>query len=152
MLSHGTDRAFTNFWMKLNGFLNNFLPQHNIPLPDGRRIHLRAEDTITVFHFLRVNYESIVDWRLHRDLLWCHPKFYGLPRYDCVIMKTADKPFFARLMRDNDMGLWHVRAKPRISSEIISVQSIIRGAALANDPETDGDYFVIHTVDTDMFL
>ncbi|KAG1840639.1 hypothetical protein F4604DRAFT_1598758 [Suillus subluteus] len=182
MLSHGTDRAFTNFRMKLNGFLNGFLPQHNIPLPDGKCIHLRAEDMITVFHFLRVNYESIVDWRLHRDLLRCNPKFYGLPRYDCVIVKTADKPFFARLVymfscligntdfplalihpydvgiassrrrRDNDMGLWRVLAKPRISSEIISVQSIIRGAALTNDPETDGDYFVIHTVDTDMFL
>lgn len=54
--------------------------------------------------------------------------------------------------RDNDMGLWCVQVKPRISSEIISVQSIIWGAALTNDPETDRDYFVIHTVDTDMFL
>ncbi|KAG1896735.1 uncharacterized protein F5891DRAFT_1245689 [Suillus fuscotomentosus] len=150
---HGTDRAFTNFRMKLNDFLNGFLPQNNIPLPDGRCIHMQAEDT-----------------------------FYGSPRYDCVIVNTANTPFFARLIymftclvggtefplaliqpydvgiansrrrRDNDMGLWRMRAKPRSSSEIISVRSIVRGAALTRNPETDGDYFVIHTVDTDMFL
>jgi hypothetical protein len=98
------------------------------------------------------------------------------------MVKTADKPFFTRLVymftcsiggtnfplalihpydvniagtrrrRDDDIGLWLVRAKHRSSSEIISVRSIIRGAALANDPETAGDYFVIHTVDTDIFL
>ncbi|KAG2117609.1 hypothetical protein DEU56DRAFT_874099 [Suillus clintonianus] len=182
MHSHGTDRAFADFRMKLNGFLNGFLPQNNIPLPDGRRIHLRAEDMITEFRFLRINYESMVDWRLHRDLLRCNPQFYGSPRYDCVMVKTADKPFFARLVymfscsiggadfplalihpydvgiassrrrRDDDIGVWRVRAKPRSSSEIISVRSIVRGAALASDPETPGDYFVIHTVDTDIFL
>ncbi|KAG2116194.1 hypothetical protein BD769DRAFT_1629852 [Suillus cothurnatus] len=141
--SHGTDRAFTDFRMKLNHFLNGFLPQNDIPLPDGRRIHLRAEDMITEFRFLRVNYESIVDWRMHRDLLQCNSNFYGSPRYDCVIVNTANTPFFARL---------HVRAKPRSSSEIIPVRSIIQGAALASNPETDGDYFVIHTLDTDMFL
>ncbi|KAG2116966.1 hypothetical protein DEU56DRAFT_874124 [Suillus clintonianus] len=179
---YGTDRAFTDFRMKLNGFLNGFLPHNHIPLPNERRIHLRAEDMIMEFRFLRVNYESIVDWRVHRDLLRCNPKFYGSPRYDCVMVKTADKPFFARLVyvftcliggtdfplalihpydvniadtrrrRDDNIGLWRVRAKPRSSSEIISVRSIIRGAALANDPETAGDYFVIHTVDTDIFL
>ncbi|KAG2156288.1 hypothetical protein DEU56DRAFT_867752 [Suillus clintonianus] len=176
------DEAFADFWMKLNGFLNGFLPQNNIHLPDGRRIHLRAEDMITEFRFLHINYESMVDWRLHQDLLRCNPQFYGSPRYDCVMVKTADKPFFARLVymfssstgsadfplalihpydvgiasscrrRDDDIGMWHVRAKPRSSSEIISVRSIVRGAALASNPETPGDYFVIHTVDTDIFL
>jgi hypothetical protein len=43
---YGTDRAFTDFRMKLNGFLNVFLPQNHIPLPDKRRIHLCAEDTV----------------------------------------------------------------------------------------------------------
>ncbi|KAG2053125.1 hypothetical protein BDR06DRAFT_1055215 [Suillus hirtellus] len=158
MRMYRTDRAFTNFQMKLNDFLNVFLPQNHIPLPDERCIHLCAEDMITEFRFLRVNYELIVDWRVHRDLLRCNPKFYGSPRYDCVMVKTADKPFFARLVYmftcliDDDIGLWHVQAKPRSSSEIISVRSIIQGAALTNDPETAGDYFVIHTVDTDIFL
>ncbi|KAG2078672.1 hypothetical protein BDR04DRAFT_1124392 [Suillus decipiens] len=182
MRIYGTDRAFTDFRMKLNSFLNVFLPQNHIPLSDERCIHLCAEDTIMEFRFLQVNYESIVDWCVHRDLLRCNPKFYGSPRYDCVMVKTADKPFFARLVymftcsiggtdfplalihpydvniastrrrRDDNIGLWRVRAKPRSSSEIISVWSIIWGAALANDPEMAGDYFVIHTVDTDIFL
>ncbi|KAG1858013.1 hypothetical protein DFJ58DRAFT_876980 [Suillus subalutaceus] len=65
MHSHGTDRAFTDFRMKLNGFLNIFLPQNGIPLPDGRRIHLRVDDTVTEFWFLRIHYESIVNWCLH---------------------------------------------------------------------------------------
>ncbi|KIK39918.1 hypothetical protein CY34DRAFT_25041 [Suillus luteus UH-Slu-Lm8-n1] len=69
-----TDRAFTDFWMKLNSFLNVFLPQNHIPLPDERCIHLCAEDTIMVFQFLWVNYESIVDWRMHQDLLRCNLK------------------------------------------------------------------------------
>ncbi|KAG1877635.1 hypothetical protein DFJ58DRAFT_645452, partial [Suillus subalutaceus] len=89
---------------------------------------------------LRVNYESLVDWRMHEDLLRCNPKFYGSPRFDCVIVKTTDNLFFARLMylfgcsigdtdfslalihpydagigvrrrQDVDLGLWHVRAK-----------------------------------------
>jgi hypothetical protein len=33
--THGSDRAFTNFRTKLNGFLNMFLSQNDIPLPDG---------------------------------------------------------------------------------------------------------------------
>lgn len=58
MLSYGTDRAFTNFRMKLNGFLNGFLPQHNIPLPDGRRIHLRAEDMVCSFTSHSIHYTN----------------------------------------------------------------------------------------------
>ncbi|KAG1804217.1 hypothetical protein EV424DRAFT_1544743 [Suillus variegatus] len=141
MHSHGTDRAFTDFRMKLNGFLNSFLPLNNIPLPDGRRIHLRAEDVVIEFRFLRIHYESLVDWRMHRDLLQCNPKFYGSPSIPSSCQR-----------RDNDLGLWRVRAKPHSSSEIISVWSIIRGVALASDPEMPGDYFVIHTVDNDIFL
>ena len=133
------------------------------------------------FQYLRVNYESMVDWRLRRDLLRCNSKFFGSPRYDCVMIKTEHQPFFARLIymfrckvggtelslalihpydvgigvrrrQDLDLGLWRVRAKPRSSSEFIFVESIIRGAALASDPEAVGDYFVMDTIDTDMFL
>jgi hypothetical protein len=46
--THGSDRAFTNFRTKLNGFLNVFLPQNDIPLPDspGRVLRLQAEDQV----------------------------------------------------------------------------------------------------------
>ncbi|KAG1769490.1 hypothetical protein EV702DRAFT_1049726 [Suillus placidus] len=36
------DNAFTNFHIRLNSFLNVFLPACNIPLPDGWRIHLKS--------------------------------------------------------------------------------------------------------------
>ena len=136
---------------------------------------------IMEFQYLRVNYESMVDWRLRRDLLRCNSKFFGSPRYDCVMIKTEHQPFFARLIymfrckvggtelslalihpydvgigvrrrQDLDLELWRVRAKPRSSSEFIFVESVIRGAALASDPEAVGDYFVMDTIDTDMFL
>ncbi|KAG1848377.1 hypothetical protein C8R48DRAFT_750370 [Suillus tomentosus] len=152
--AHETDRAFNDFQTKLNGFLNVFLPQNDIPLPDGRALCPGAEDEITEFRFLRVNYESMVDWRMHQDLLRCSPKFYESPRFDCVIVKTTGKPFIARLVYlfgcsignthfplalihpydagisihrrwDVDLGLWRVRAKPWSSSEIISVWLII---------------------------
>lgn len=44
--THKTDRAFNDFWVKLNGFLNVFLPQNDIPLPDGKALHLRAKDEV----------------------------------------------------------------------------------------------------------
>jgi hypothetical protein len=45
--THGSNQAFTNFRKKLNGFLNVFLPQNGIPLPDGpERLRLQAEDQV----------------------------------------------------------------------------------------------------------
>ncbi|KAG1826427.1 hypothetical protein EV424DRAFT_1600316 [Suillus variegatus] len=178
---HAADTAFSGFRIRLNRFLNEFLPRFEIPFPDGRRVHFRPDDQVTVFQYLRVNYESMVDWRLKRDLLRCNPSFFGSPRYDCVMVKAQDQPFFARLIflfrcsigeivlsfalihpydvaighrrrQDIDLGLYRVRAKPRASLELISVESIIRGAVLASDPATAGDYFVVDTIDTDIFL
>lgn len=45
--ARGSDQAFTDFRKKLNGFLNVFLPQNGIPLPDGPgRLRLQAEDQV----------------------------------------------------------------------------------------------------------
>jgi hypothetical protein len=54
--------------------------------------------------------------------------------------------------QDLDLGLWQVQAKPQSSSEFIFVESIICGIALASDPEAVNDYFIMDTIDTDMFL
>ncbi|KAG1788983.1 uncharacterized protein HD556DRAFT_1433910 [Suillus plorans] len=177
----GSAQGDISFAIKLNGFLNTFFPSNNIPLPDGKHIHLQADNKITGYKYLQVNYESMVNWHQCRDLLRCNPEFFGSPRYDCVMVQTNNQPFFARLIfmfgcsigetnlslalihpydvgisvrskHDTELGLWHVRAKPRSSPEFISVRSIIRGAALASDPGRQGDYFVIDTVDADMFL
>lgn len=43
---HKADRAFVDFRIKLNNFLNVFLPANEIPLPDGRRVQLRTGDQV----------------------------------------------------------------------------------------------------------
>ncbi|KAG1901334.1 uncharacterized protein F5891DRAFT_1128092 [Suillus fuscotomentosus] len=167
--THATDRAFFGFRIKLNKFFNDLLLNDAIPLPNETCSRFQACD------------QSMVDWRLQRDLLQCNPKFFGSPRYDCIIIKTEHQPLFAHLIymfrckvggtelslalihpydigigvcrrQDLDLGLWSVRAKPQSSSEFIFVESIIRGVALASDPEAVNDYFVMDTIDTDMFL
>ncbi|KAG0700922.1 hypothetical protein DFH29DRAFT_982909 [Suillus ampliporus] len=117
--SHADDRAFVGFQIKLNAFLNTFFPSNDIPLPDDKRIHLQADNKITGYKYLQVNYESMVDWHQCKDLLRCNPEKH-----------------------DTDLGLWCVRAKPWSSPEFISV----------SDPGRQGNYFVIDTVDADMFL
>lgn len=46
--SHKDDDAFTNFRVKLNSFLNVFLPASNITLPDGKRVHLLSNHTVSL--------------------------------------------------------------------------------------------------------
>jgi hypothetical protein len=48
--AQSTRVKFTNFRIKLNAFLNIFLPTCNIPLPNGRRIHLQLDDTVRLFN------------------------------------------------------------------------------------------------------
>ena len=43
---HKADRAFIDFRIKLNNFLNVFLPANGIPLPDRRRVQLRTGDQV----------------------------------------------------------------------------------------------------------
>lgn len=136
---------------------------------------------VTEHRFVKVNYESIVDWRTATDYLRCSPSFHNFPRYDCVILQTQAGVIFGRLLmlftcvvdgqthpvalvhpydalvgqrslKDKHFQFWRVRQRPRISSEFFSVHSIIRGAALAEDHSIQGDYLVIDTIDTDMFL
>jgi hypothetical protein len=136
---------------------------------------------VTEHRFLKVNFESIVDWRITTDYLRCSPSFHNFARYDCVILQTQAGPMFGRLLmlftcivdgrthpialvhpynapvgprslKDKHFQFWHVRERPRISSEFFSVRSIIRGAALTEDHNVPGDYLVIDTIDTDMFL
>ncbi|KAG2074144.1 hypothetical protein BDR04DRAFT_1126829 [Suillus decipiens] len=56
---HTDDRAFVGFRIKLNSFLNTFFPSNNIPLPDGKHIHLQADNKITGCKYLQVNYKSM---------------------------------------------------------------------------------------------
>ncbi|KAG1879315.1 hypothetical protein C8R48DRAFT_744923 [Suillus tomentosus] len=142
--THQNDDTFTNFRVKLNSFLNDFLPACNIPLPDGKRIHLKSDVA------------SLVDWQQHMDYLRCNPCFYNAPRFDYVFIQTRANviigrllflfdcpvgedlfplapvhPFDARtgtrLQKDEQLNLFRVRAKPRAQAEFFSVRLIIRG-------------------------
>ncbi|KAI6032410.1 Sec63 Brl domain-containing protein [Pisolithus marmoratus] len=42
------------------------------------------------FKYLKVNYKSLVDWKLMTDHLWCNPMFYGVPWYDCAIIQLTE--------------------------------------------------------------
>ncbi|KAG1735250.1 hypothetical protein EDD22DRAFT_787738 [Suillus occidentalis] len=156
MARQGADVAFVGFRVKLNAFLNVFLPACNLPLPNGKRVQLRLSDTVTEFRFLQVNYESLVDWRQHTDYLRCSPMFFNSPRFDCVFIRTEHKVILGRLIFlfecpvGEDLNLYRVRSRPRTQAEFFSVRSIIRGAFLV--PDVNLDYLVVDTVDTDMFL
>ena len=62
-------------------------------------------------HYLKVNYESTVTWRMETDHLRCSPDFFHHPRYDCILFKTDTRAGvqFARL---KDIFLVYVDNKP----------------------------------------
>ncbi|KAG2136839.1 hypothetical protein BD769DRAFT_1626893 [Suillus cothurnatus] len=96
--AHKTQVEFTNFFIKLNVFLNTFLPACNIPLSNGR-IHLLSDDTVvTEYRFLCVNYESLVDWKQYTDYLRCNPQFFNTPRFDWVFIQTQNGVILGRLV------------------------------------------------------
>ena len=121
-----------------------------------------------------------MDWHIKTDILRCNESFHGQQRYDHVLVATENGHFFARILRlfqivmgtqtypvayvksycrppgrirnkDKDLSLYRVRVRAN-PYEIISVQSIVRGALLVQDSDNPDDYFVVDTVDADMFL
>lgn len=45
---------------------------------------------------------------------------------------------------------WHMQ--PRSRCEVIPIKTIVRGALLVADPKYKDDFFVIDTIDNDMYL
>ena len=66
--------------------------------------------------------------------------------FDAPVESLAQRP------KDKDLRLFRVRAQLRTKPEFIPVHSIVRGALLAPDFDKEGDFFVMDSVDTDMFL
>ncbi|KAG2103089.1 uncharacterized protein F5147DRAFT_580627 [Suillus discolor] len=172
---HIDNPSFRQFCTKLNAFLN--------ALPTVlQQVNMLPSDEIIEFRFLKVNYESLVDFCQTTDYLRCSLRFHNLPQYDCIIVNTTTGVFFARLLflftcnvndtsypialvhsydadthqtcfKDKHLKFWRVRSQPReTASEFILAESIIRGVALAPDPTIPGDFLVMDTVDSDIFL
>jgi hypothetical protein len=122
----------------------------------------------------------MVDWKLATDLLRCNKSFHGNERHDHVIVQLEDGCFFARLLhlfevtvgelshslayvesycrpsgsmkhKDKDLGLYRLQLKAK-QYEIISVESVVRGALLVPDSANPEQYLVVDTIDGDMFL
>lgn len=54
---------------------------------------------IIPYQFIKVNYESMVDWKLATDYLRCSPEFHGYPQNDCVLINGGSgKQFFGQLL------------------------------------------------------
>ena len=125
-----------------------------------------------------VNYENLVDWKLSTDRLRCNESFYNTERRDHVPVSSEGHHFFACLLRlfkitvddkthafayvelycrppgslrrkDRDLGLYRLK---RQKYEIISLKSVVREAVLVRESENSDDYFVVDTIDADMFL
>jgi hypothetical protein len=122
----------------------------------------------------------MVDWKPSTDRLRCNQSFYGAERRDHILVQSKGRHFFARLLcmfkfavgdqthalayvesycrppgtlrrRDKDLGLYRLRLRAK-RYEIISLESVVRGAVLVKDSKDSEDYFVVDTIDADMFL
>ena len=132
--------------------------------------------------YVKVNFESKVDWCQYMDYLWCSPSFHGRAHHDCAIFQTQQCDIFTQIIflftcsigdkkfplalvqpydaglvgqqlsKDNHLGFWRVHEQSCASTEIFSVHSIIRGALLYPDNTRPSEHLVIDTIDTDMFL
>ncbi|KAJ7126505.1 hypothetical protein C8R43DRAFT_1028329 [Mycena crocata] len=176
-----SDPAFERFRIKFGDFLSDFLPAHGYNLPDGKRIRFDGTDMIEPFRYLKVHYENLSTWSSTKDYLRCNPDFHGHPRYDYVLVNTADKPIFAQLIylfsctvekktqpfalvlpmdapvgqvrrKDKILRFRRVKAQARKKTEFISVHSIIRGAVLVPDFDKTGEFLVFDVLDGDMAL
>ena len=188
------DRAFTSFRSRVSHAIQALSIKPTNAIHDSQEVPFILSAPcfimglnyvqIIEFRFLKVDYESKVDWCTKTDYLRCNPAFHGNERRDFVLV---DHPLhgqvFGRLVllftcrvdsydyplalvqmleRDSrdaetrrvDKSLsiyrWHMR--PRNQCEVIPLRRIIRGSLLVADPKYKGDYFVIDTIDNDMYL
>ncbi|KAG1861808.1 hypothetical protein DFJ58DRAFT_715411 [Suillus subalutaceus] len=167
------DRSFQAFRRKFTEFINTSLPTDGHQLTNW--ITFPADYQIHEHCYLKVNYESMVDWKQTTDHLWCNPQFHRLPRFDhALIQLTADEtifmlylepwsfefaliqPYTARIngsrRMDHFFKLTRVKALPRASSIFVPLSSFIRGAVLVPDADHQDEYLVVNHLDSDMFL
>ncbi|KAI5981970.1 hypothetical protein EDD15DRAFT_2182044 [Pisolithus albus] len=92
-----TDNAFVEFRKKLSNFCNKSLASHGyqvqkwIVIPPGLEIR--------EYKYFKVDYESLVDWKINTNHLRCSPMFHGAPRYDCAVVQlTEEDVAFVRLI------------------------------------------------------
>ena len=122
----------------------------------------------------------MVDWRPTTDYLRCNPSFFGHERYDHALIEEAGRHFFVHLLhlfqvtvgeqlhalayvktycrppghmrrKDKDLGIYRLQLRAS-QYQIISLNSVVRGAVIISDFSNPGEFLVVDTIDTDMFL
>lgn len=189
----GSDAAFTNFCSRVSNAIGalNSTSTNTFTVCDLQQVllislMLRAALTTYIqvreYQFIKVKYESFVDWTIKEDYLRCNPSFHGNPRYDFVIANLSGGHTFARLVFvftcqvaeqnyrlaliqrlkkqsrtaekefDKNLSIHRWQIRPRDRCEVVPIDCVVRGALLVKDPKYVDDYFVIDTLDEDMYL
>ncbi|KIO03606.1 hypothetical protein M404DRAFT_26915 [Pisolithus tinctorius Marx 270] len=86
--THWDDWAFEGFHQRLEIFLNACLPTYGYPL--NTWIRLQGTDTVWEYRYLKVNYASVVDWKVAVNHIRCSPSFHGWPWYDCALIQLLE--------------------------------------------------------------
>ncbi|KIJ11284.1 hypothetical protein PAXINDRAFT_164124 [Paxillus involutus ATCC 200175] len=91
------DRAFVGFRKKFTDFINEFLPSCGHELT--RWLFILTHFKMCEYCYLKVHYESLVDWRKATDYIRCNPLFHRHPCYDCALIQlTPTQTAFIRLI------------------------------------------------------
>jgi hypothetical protein len=134
---------------------------------------------------VKVTFESQVNWYAETNILRTHSSFHGHSQHGSILVDTSNGPSFAKLIfmfsiaADNCIGeqklaliRYYVPSKPQPSdtiigykrvslqppsaSQILSLESLIRGAYVAPAFGSDGtrsdEYYVNDLIDDDMFV
>ena len=135
---------------------------------------------LTEYHFVKLLYKSLVDWRLKTDYLQCNPNFHGNVRYYCILVYDSKCNFFACLLmvftykfhnttfpfaliqpfadvhyqckKDTDLKLHRLQPKMLQHSIFIPARSICREALTVPAFDARDEYIMVDVIDTDMFL
>ncbi|KAF9565919.1 hypothetical protein CPC08DRAFT_629091 [Agrocybe pediades] len=159
---------------KLNKYLSNRLK--------GARVNLQASHEVTPYAFLDVSFSSVVNWDLSMNTLRTYEEFHHNERYDFALVKVDKTRFlFAQIHafftikyqevtyavalavpfdaprapqnRRRDELLSLTRVKPRQDFTLIDINSIVRGAMLAEDCASNcSERLVVNSIDEDMWL
>ncbi|KAG1800477.1 uncharacterized protein HD556DRAFT_1230432 [Suillus plorans] len=91
------DSAFQGFRKKLANFINTSLPTYGYQLT--RWTIIPTDFQIREYCYLKLNYESTVNWRQSTDHLRSNPSFHGSPRFDCALIQlTAERTVFVKII------------------------------------------------------
>ncbi|KAJ7040846.1 hypothetical protein C8F04DRAFT_948197, partial [Mycena alexandri] len=159
-----TDPAFRNFNVRLQEYIAQYHPAH--------QVRLEQQIYIQQCKVIYVDYRSKVDWRGARDILRCNPHFHGVPRFDSVAIGQLHFVFRCHLPSDVTLDLAIVRPFRRTawqpktrtdcpireklslnSSYFIALEHITRGTLLCSIfGGKDGMHYIIDCIDEDMYL